>query len=385
MSINLKHMIESSFVDAESVVNAFLEQEMRIPSLLKYLKSVKKISDFEIVEYLNLALERGVTLSDFISDMDEDLFVEYKNYISNIDCGLFKILIEKNKVSKTDLEKYLLEIANFKKNEQEEVHKEEHEEVREELSDKDGIGSEDDDSGISAAALESLRELNGGVITDEDLLALQTNNSIEVEKVADEDETSEISDAALESLRELGIDTSHLEQESKKDVTQNMFVETQEKDSKSDEKIATGSSTSNEVSSSENKYFQDKKFKKISKILKMISEAISTNQDVGNYYNSLYREIHEVDCDFSRLQLRYFYRLINLWVNVLDRVVLMSLSDSLKWSSSNFNALNEAVNYIYQSTLELGENTEESYFKVAAKKELYLKNINNLKSIMSII
>lgn len=229
---------------------------------------------------------------------------------------------------------------------------------------------------ISAAALESLKELQGGEL---DMSEFEIEDELEVEiKVetkTDEREKSEVADiepeisaAALESLREMGgVPDSDLEALSK--VTQGSSSEKKELDSSSADYISI---------------FNEQKNKKMKKILQMIKSAAESDSDIANYFNSLFRELHVVKGAAVLVEAKYSKKLIEIWELIIDKIFTMSNPELKAWFYSYEQCLHDTIVLLWEIRESVAKNTsEEEYMQVEESRNKYLTTIGTLKKIIA--
>jgi hypothetical protein len=140
----------------------------------------------------------------------------------------------------------------------------------------------------------------------------------------------EMSEAALESLRELGFDID-------------------------------GPATNVTVASFEPKPFVDQyldlfseKFKK--KLLKLIEinqKEVTTDSDISNYFNSLYRDLHLLKGAVVLSELTSQERFLNAWENKIENLLSKNNDEIRSWCKSHLNILVQSVNLLWDARLQI--------------------------------
>lgn len=123
-----------------------------------------------------------------------------------------------------------------------------------------------------------------------------------------------ISDAALDSLRELGIDPSALGE---------MLSSSSEK-----QMLAPKEEVNNFLN-----VYNEKQKNKMLKLIEIIAEARSKNEDVGNYINSLFRDLHLIKGTIFLSEIRVLERPISLWDESLEKALAGNSDTVNKWCS----------------------------------------------------
>jgi hypothetical protein len=140
----------------------------------------------------------------------------------------------------------------------------------------------------------------------------------------------EMSEAALESLRELGFDID-------------------------------GPATNVTVASFEPKPFVDQyldlfseKFKKkLLKLIEIIEKEVTTDSDISNYFNSLYRDLHLLKGAVVLSELTSQERFLNAWENKIENLLSKNNDEIRSWCKSHLNILVQSVNLLWDARLQI--------------------------------
>jgi len=355
----LKNIIKSNQIDETLIIKALEIQIRDHVSLSQVVVDNKLLSGQDFLAVSLSAIDNNVELSKEVKRLFPDVYENAQRIKAKGTRGIFTILRDEGIVSSELLEKVIEDSR------EPEISEAALESLRE-LEGGTAILESDDEIEISEAALESLRELEGTSSVPEineaaleSLRELEGNTGLtDVNK--DEDETVEISDAALESLRELG--------------------------GVSDEELNALSASAPEKIEVQNDLlvaFDEKRKNKIFKILKMIEEACQNGGDAANYLNSLYREVHIVSTAAKNINAKFLYRLFDLWEHVIDRL-FNSTEEKIKQVCQNdFRNFNSAVELDWEIRENEIISSEEIYFSNDAVRSNYLTQINIIKKILS--
>lgn len=134
-----------------------------------------------------------------------------------------------------------------------------------------------------------------------------------------------ISDAALESLRELGFDPSALgEMSVKKEFAQKEEV---------DHFLNV---------------FNEKQKNKMFKLISIVEETMSKSEDVGNYINSLFRDLHLIKGAVFLSEVNSLESITAQWDESLERALSKGDGDSCKWCSSHLKNFRLFLEQLWQ-------------------------------------
>lgn len=367
-----KYLVDEKILKEEELIACVLEQVNSLPSSLESIIELNLCDNNKLVEIIVRSIESNEDiLTAYGNIVDSAIDIEkILEYQANKSKSLIDIIL-----AKTDVQKNIL-IEAFSKYESIPQG-----DVTQIQDDKESViesnkeeSSDEDESLINAAALESLKELQGGDISLEDLGISETKMEVSVEpvdsaSVVEEEEDVEISAAALESLRELtgGENPDLLALEK---VTQQL----------KDEPVT-------QVSDEIRDYieiYSEAKNKKLNKIIRMIDEASKGDSDIGNYFNSLYKELHIIKGAAVLVGAKYSKKLIEIWEIIIDKMFSMSNDEIKAWVFSYLDNLKSSVSLLWEirGAISTGDD-EESYMKNDDSRDKYLSSISSLKNIIS--
>jgi len=232
----------------------------------------------------------------------------------------------------------------------------------------ESTNSSEDDGEISSAALESLKEL--GISDSEELKDLESKvSSVQEVKPNDADEV-EVNSAALESLKELGISDKE-ELESLESKTNSSPTNQDLSEGTSDEDGAKLNDTFLEQLLTT---FDDHMYKRLNKIVVIIDDTAKSDGDIANFFNSLYRDFHVIKgvarlCEAIKLE-----ELINKWELVIESIFNNSNEDNKKWVEENLASLKETVALMWDMRESIAQtSSEDSFLNDQNNKENYEK------------
>jgi hypothetical protein len=360
-----KYLIEKGAVEKESFIQVAIKQANSQPSTLESLIETNVLELDKTLEVIFNSLDKGIDLLSSmrdlgVSDADITKVTEFQSSqcLNIVDTLVTDGYAQKDKVLEL-YEKYQSE--SFEKEEAP---------VEQEVDSSDSA----DNSIISAAALESLKELQGGELDMSEFQNVQEESTPVVEEVTVEDSVSTeedvaISAAALESLRELGgVPESELEALTK--VTETL---------KEDDNVGLEPSAVDYIS-----IYDDKKNKKINKILDMIRSAADSDKDIANYFNSLFRELHVIKGAAVLVDAKYSKKLIEIWELIIDKIFTMSNPELKAWFHSYESCLKNTSSLLWEirEAVRNGQN-EEQFMEDETARSKYLGNIGTLKKIIT--
>lgn len=368
-----KYLIEKGAVEKESFIQVAMKQANSQPSTLESIIETNVLDIDKTLEVIFNSLDKGIDLISSMKDLNisETDISKVTEFQSNQCLNIIDTLVSDGHSSRDKvLELYKeFEGLDFSTESKSEPGKEQVEPESE---------SSEGESLINAAALESLKELQGGELdmsefenvtessaeetptTEQETVTASTES--ESEKVA-------ISAAALESLRELGgVPESELEALTK--VTETL---------KEESDVELEPSAMDYIS-----IYDDKKNKKINKILDMIKGAAQTDNDIANYFNSLFRELHVVKGAAVLVDAKYSKKLIEIWELIIDKIFSMSNPELKAWFHSYEQCLKDTSSLLWEirEAVRSGKS-EEQYMQEESARGKYLGNIGTLKKIIT--
>lgn len=368
-----KYLVDNSAVEKEGFIQAVIKQLESRPSTLSAVVELNLLDVDKLLEVIFLSLDSG---NDILSSMkqlgvSDEILAKIDEFQSVHTKNLIDLLVNEKYAEKSQV----LEL--YEKYQKEDFSNT----VTEVESDipSDNSASGEGDSLISAAALESLKELQGGDIDMsqfeemgiDEVTVERVEPVVEVEKNEEVSDTSdvEISSAALESLKELG-GVSDEELAALTKVTENI--------AEANESILEPQAQDFIT------IFDEKKNKKINKILSMIKDSAQTDGDIANYFNSLFRELHIVKEAAVLVDAKYSKKLIEIWELIIDKIFTLSTPELKAWYFSYESALQDTADILWEIREDIGSGrSEEEYMKSEESKNKYLTNISLLKKIIT--
>ena len=407
-----KYLIDNNVIEKEVFIQAAVKQSQSQPSVLVSLVELGICDSDKVLEVIFLSLDSGNDILSCmkelaISEADLAKVVQFQKdkSLNLIDSLVNDGLADKDKV----IELY--------KSFQEEGNKENVSELTQPESTNDSSSKTE----ISAAALESLKELQGGDIDMSQFDVVEETPIVEeVSAVEKPTQKTKISAAALESLKELQggeIDMSEFEIEDEQEVE--VKVETKTDESEESEvagaepeisaaaleslremggvpdsdlealsKVAQGpTSDEKELDPSSADYisiYNEQKNKKMKKILQMIKSAAESDSDIANYFNSLFRELHVVKGAAVLVEAKYSKKLIEIWELIIDKIFTMSNPELKAWFYSYEQCLHDTIGLLWEIRESVAKSTsEEEYMQVEESRNKYLITIGTLKKIIA--
>jgi hypothetical protein len=225
----------------------------------------------------------------------------------------------------------------------------------------------EEDEGISEAALGSLKEL-GGDLGDAAMVE-EADFSVVVE--VDEG----ISEAALESLKELGgdIDDALMIEESGGTIDASADIL-----ARKEEELQLDPTIKEYIDT-----YTTQKNKKISRIISMIDTAAKDDQDIANYFNSLFRELHVVKGAALIVEAKYSTKLVEIWEHIIDKFFSMDNEKIKNCVGLHLQTLSASSSILWNIREYIASGkTEELYMSVENNQNEYLDTINKLKAII---
>lgn len=458
-----EYLVTKRIINNEQLINGIITQLSSLPPFLKVLKESKKLDDSKIADII---FEQARQKSDLISIIKEKSLLS-QGEITNLlltqgssRTPLGKVLIDLGYTDSKSIEKNLYDYLNVKDEESSPIAAEEVAEVvskeesapsldndisaaaLESLKELDGIGqdeldalasgfsggppveevgaldvavpeeivklemdaessvSDDSSTDVSSAALESLKELG---ISDEELSALSSGPEQNDTSAVTPD--SDISSAALESLKELGIsdeeisalssgseqvESSIIEVESNDSGVSSAALESLKELGISDDEISalSGSSKKNDNHISEGSSkeitgtfcteflntFNEKKYNKFGKVIKMITDTANNGGDIANFFNSLYRDLHIIKGAACLSHAEATENLIGAWEDIVESLFKEDNETLKTWVNANTECLRDSINLLWDMRNHIEESQSESIFIDGSDSDRY-KNL----------
>jgi len=362
-----KYLIENSVVEKEDFIQTVLKQVNTQPTTLASLIELNIVDMDKVLEIIFTSFDEGL---DMISSMKkvgvgEAEIEKVKEFQNQHTLNIIDTLVSDGLADK---ETVLEMFSNFENRKDDISTDDKSEEAPKEADDGDSI--------ISAAALESLKELQGGELDMSEFEAgpeaeASTKDvaTPEVSVAPPAVEEVEISAAALESLKEMG------------GVPEDELAALE----KVTETLASESESVLEPSALDYiSIYDEKKNQKINKILKMVKEAAEGDSDIANYFNSLFRELHVVKGAAVLVDAKYSKKLIEIWELIIDKIFTMSNPELKAWFFSYEDALvgTSKILWDIRESIKNGAS-EDNYMENEAARSSYLSNIGTLKKIIT--
>ena len=323
-------LMEKNIISEADYISALIKQEGSTPSVLESIVELNLLPYDQIISLINTSRDKKVNLLSTLSEEDSKKIIEHRQTNAK---SIAEVLYEESILDAATLKE---QSHNFcEAAESQDDPKEESQDQVKEL--------------ISSAALESLKELQGEDF-DESQFVVQKAN---------EDNT--VSAAALESLKELQGDNFNLE----------------------DFEISQGEAPEkNELT----QIYSLKKHNKILKIEKMIKKAVETDQNVSNYLNSLYKELHIIRGVASISNVNKLCKLLDIWEVMIDLLFKKDEAFVQKWAKEFISTLGTTMSVLWEirQRIEDGEQ-EANIFETPDMKESYIGCIAQLKSALNLV
>jgi hypothetical protein len=319
-------------ISEEQLLEALIYQLEHLPSFLRVLRDEKIFSSSEIVKIIQLQIENN---TDLISVLRNEYKLDEKK-LSN--------LYQKQTQNRKLLGSVVVELKFTSKIVIEEM-------LHEYLRDKDTFKSQSkapvieakkEESEISEAALESMREL--GLSVEEFTISTSVIPKPDLE----------ISEAALESMRELGLSVEDFNEVSPQNET-NIFVL---------EYL---------------NIFKEKMHNKLGKILEILQQSVKDESDISNYLNSLYRDLFILKNAAKLAGLPYTENLLEKWSAIIESKMLLKNDKLIPWVGVIIPKLSESIDLLWNfRNLISRDKHEEEINNTPAFLESYSSIINSL-------
>lgn len=188
-----------------------------------------------------------------------------------------------------------------------------------------------------------------------------SNNSAASDKAASND----VSDAALESLKELGIDISQFQTSTSANLKEDATIAIQKRA---------------EVESFLD-VFNEKLKNKILKLIELTDESLKNGNDLSNYFNSLFRDIHMLKGAASFADIHIFESFLTDLDLLLDNVLSSAQEEVMKnWCKVHLAHLQIFINEFWSLRIEI--QTHQSDLGLTQEHSGILKCtelVNNMK------
>lgn len=412
-----KFLIEKKIVDPGAVISALSTQMESQPSTLRILKEKKLLDDAKIVEVIAYTSNTGKSLISVLKEknlLSDDQIIEVAAERTRGGMSFAEALLQHSNVGVSQLQELLKEYESLPKN-QTETKLEEAAPVSIEVTATES-GGDGDDGGISATALESLKEL--GMMDESEIAALEkevSSDSAEASPAPAESSESgdegEINAAALESLKELGMMDESEIAELEKGVSADTPAETSDDGegevnaaaleslkelgmldegelAELEGNVVSSTETTEEVPKDEGlvfhglsgeflKLFDDQTFEKLSEAPKKM--ALGLEKDHIN-------EVHQSVCTLlgaARLAgLQFTEKLFDCWDGILTKI----LNDQINFAEINMLSISKAFKETVSLTKDLRDNIEKtnSESELMTDRDWKNKFMATLKSSLAI-
>lgn len=396
-----QYLLKEKVINGEQLVQAIAHQQESMPSLFRVLFENKILATEQLVDTItklvsqkkdlvSLAIEENLVSKE---DLVKAQLIQSKNGLT-----LGQALVDLEFLAVTDLEHHLTNYLTLKNDDNN--------------SDDQKVTKEDEsssepklnDSGISAAALESLKEL--GEIDDNALAELvgggaEIAPTASVEKPdSDSGNSGEpaISAAALESLKELGeigdnelaelvggSEPSLLTDNAPKAVD-DLHDNTNRDYSEYEKEFSLVEKMNDNFVEEFLGTYNEKTYKKLNKIAKFIKDTAESGGDIANFFNSLYRDVHVVKGASTLVESRLCEKIWSLWENIVEGLFAKD-NDQLKvWVDTYLRDMKISFELLWEVRNEIEKSKNESaLWNDHEWKEKYLDNYRIVKEIAKII
>ena len=379
-----KYLIDNKYINKEQFLECIKIHQEIVPSFFNSLVELNLLHEDELYELCQQVMKNKSTFVDEVSEDVRDMVYDYQK---NNQKSIAELLYENGYISAENL-------------------KEAAKSYRDQLPSSQEISvvqdSTEEKSVISAAALESLKELQGDSFdmsefsSSEDSKTEDVSNNKEVElEVEAEDngvsssESSEVelSAAAIESLKELqgeSFDMSVLGESS----NENNEKKVQEQLNNLSEKeiVQNIANHKTDVECDFAQVFNLKKYNKILKIKDMILKAAQNDGEVSNYLNSLYKEIHVVKGAAALDGVSKLSKILDVWELIIDLLFKKDETFLRPWANKYITSLEETLDVSWKIREGLnGNHSEDDILKQDDVKSQYITCVSNLKNSLKYI
>lgn len=424
-----QYLIKEKVIDGDQLVQAIVHQQESMPSLFRVLFENKILSTDKLVDTINTLAEKrkdlvSLILEENLVSMDDLSKAQNIQNINGLTLG--QALVDLNFLPVTDLEHHLTNYLTLK-TEEVESEDEAPAESKPALVEEKLQEPEVNELGISAAALESLKEL--GDIGATDLAELEGGSS-KTEEPAPKSGEPEISAAALESLKELGdigaADLADLEagmskaQEAPTDsgapgisaaaleslkelgeigADELAELEGLKKTSESITELDIHDHSNIDFSEYEKEFslvekmgesfideflgtYNEKTNNKLNKIAKFIKDTAESGGDIANFFNSLYRDVHVVKGVSTSVESKLCEKVWTLWEEIIEGLFSKNNDYLKEWVDTYLKDMKSSLALLWEVRNEIEKNKNElNLWNNHDWKEKYLDNYRIVKEI----
>ncbi len=402
-----EYLLEKGMLNEDQLVDTLACQIEQLPSFLSLIKNNNILSNKEILNIVEKQIKNKTDILDIIRKDDilsnekiKELFtLQMKNKKT-----LTEILVEKNIVSLDKIEVAIKDYIEVKKNTPNVLADIPTQNDSKEASVDDVSSGE---SNISAAALESLKELGLSDQNEISELESQVIDTPEGERIA-------INQAALDSLKELGVsDESEITSlESKVSSTNNSeIVEETEISSAALESLKElGLSDDGEIkklesqvsvkksaeleldvpiisenTSSFNETFLEQLLDtfdvnmhtRLKKIVSIIEDTAKADGDIANFFNSLYRDFHVLKGVARLCEAKNLENLIDKWEMKIEVLFNNSNEENKIWVHESLSDLSDTIELLWRFRESISESKSENLFLSSEENKEHFEKLCN--------
>lgn len=374
-----KYLIDNKYINQEQFLECLKIHQEIAPSFFSSLVELNLLHEDELYKLCQQVIKNKST---FVNEVSEDVKNMVFNYQKSNQKSIAELLYENGYISVDNLK----EAA---KNYRGDLPPSEEKTVVQALT--------EDESVISTAALESLKELQGDSFdmsefsSSEDSQYQEVSNKEEVK--ADNNESSlessevKLSAAAIESLKELQGDSFDMSVLGEASNENNEEKVQEERDNLSEKEIIqdiANHKTQDECDFAQ--VFNLKKYNKILKIKDMILKAAQNDGEVSNYLNSLYKEVHVVKGAAALDGVSKLSKMLDVWELIIDLLFKKDEKFLRPWAIKYITSLEETLDVSWKIREGLnGGLSEDDMFKQDDVKSQYITCITNLKNSLKYI
>lgn len=358
-----EYLLTKNLISSQDFIHCRVEQMRAMPTTLEVMVDLNIYPVDRLASLLNDANKKKC---DLYSLLDDEVKKKVDSFMESTVKSFAEVLFSNELVSKENLIQWL---QNFKSEAQQE---------NSSLEPKSNVADLDsEDSLISEAALESLKELQGDSFDPTLLNESNQDKEDSTENINSALET-EVSQAALESLKELGISPEELKElEGSVSTPGEEMTEAQAVDSLS---------VDIDQVKPENDYsliFTKKRLGKLEKIYNMIVDAAEKKEEVSNYLNSLFRELHVIKGAAALIGAKKSKVILETWEHAIDLLFEKSSEDLVDWVKNYVGNLKVSIDLLWsiREALQV-DRTEDSFLMDVNNKEKYIGCITALKEMI---
>lgn len=357
-----EYLLSKNIISRGQLLEVLADQEKSTKSVFEIIQSESFFEKMNLSKAVHTMYKKRISFLNACLEADILAQNECESVISKMQesrPNFLELLVEKSFLSAEDINKHYEDFLNT-----------------DDLLPSEPVANnsnESDEVEISDAALESLRELG---IDDSSLKSEASSSSAPVlnEETSGEGEV-EISAAALESLKEIGGVSSDILNE----------LESSAGGSASDSDKSSSNST--EVEGFVSQYldtFNNKTYKKMSKVVGMIYSTAEAGSDVANIMNSLYRELHITKGAACLADLKISEKLLDVVEELLEKLFKLPNNELIKWVKTNLTCLEDCIEILWdlRGAIQSGGN-ELEFWSIEEQKIRYTNNIKKIKNLLN--